>query len=177
MLGSSPIQMSDDDRAEQDRDRFLSSHRALAACTREFGRLGQEIARRAAEIKREVGLEEAPEVRLTPGRCIVQLGPAALTLAWLRSTLDSVANGKLLVIAWRGTIAKHGVRSPERIPAPKSGGRTAVAVWEDTLVASGASEGAWEWESEGEGAKRYDSPALAALCVEQLRKILLEGRA
>ena len=174
MLGSSPFPLTDEEKTALDKERFLTSHRAHAACTREFGRLSDEVARLAGELHGEI-LDGEADVRMTPGRCIVQLGPVALTLAWLRSTLDSVAEGKLLVIAWRGTIAPGGKQIPERGLGPRSP-RTAVALWEETLVADGTSEESWEWRSESDATRAWDSAALASRCVERLRSALAESR-
>src|SRR5213083_2550684 len=83
---------------------FLSTPRALAACGREFARLCEGIA---DEVGASLG-EAAPDkvvLRQSPERCIVQVGPAALTVAWLRNNRDSVAEGELLIILWRGQVA------------------------------------------------------------------------
>ena len=155
-------------------DRFLSSHRALAACSREFGRLADEIAQRVEALRSET-LDEKPEIRLAPGRYIVQFGPVALTLAWLRSTLDSVADGKLLVMAWQGKVGGGPLKTPERAGLPRTS-QTPVVLWEETLVASGASEAGWLWQREGDSSKRYESQELATRCVKQLRDALAAHR-
>ena len=170
MLGSSSAQLSDEEKLAHDSDQFLGSHRALAACTREFGRLAEEVGKRAATLGRETG-QDAPELRLAPGRSIVQLGPVALTIAWLRSTLDTVADGRLLVIAWNGTVARGAGQSPERSIGPRAA-RTAVALWEETFVAAGTSEASWAWRREGGAGETYGSPELADHCVAQLRRAL-----
>jgi hypothetical protein len=57
-----------------DREDFLDSHRALAVCAREFDRLADDISKRVADLEDDAkGLKA--EVRRSPGRCIVQLGP------------------------------------------------------------------------------------------------------
>ena len=118
MLEGAEFEPSEKDRAEVARERFLSSHRAIAACAREFGRLAEEAVDRAGALRLELMIEEEPELRQTPERCIVQIGPAALTMAWLRGPLDSLADGRLLVIAWQGTIARRRfTERPERLNA------------------------------------------------------------
>ena len=103
------------DRTELSRERFLASHRAIAVCAREFGRLAEELADRASTLCNELAIAEPPEMRQTPGRCIVQMGPIAVTTAWLRGPLDSLADGRLMAIAWHGTIVRRGFRErPER---------------------------------------------------------------
>src|SRR5207245_15248 len=91
------------------RGAYLNSHRALSALTREFVRLGDEIVAGASALTLPEGSGK-PEARRSPERLIFQFGPVAVTLGWLRSTLDSVGDGKLLVALWQGTIA--GRRSP-----------------------------------------------------------------
>jgi hypothetical protein len=162
--------MSAEDRHAFDRDHFLSSHRALAACTRELGRLTDEVSKAATALCREVG-DDAPEVRQTPGRCIVQLGPVALTISWLRSTVDTVADGRLLVVAWKGTVASGASRLPER-SGNVAAARTAEALWEEVLVVDATSEGDWHWHPENDASQRFDSAALAVRCLLPLRAVL-----
>ena len=172
MIESFPFETIGDEREAQERERFLTSHRALAICAREFGRLADEITDRVVELGRELGIDEAPETRLTPERCIVQLGPVALTVAWLRSTIDSVAEGRLLVIAWQGTVAKRRMaQAPERSLAAKAT-QTAVPVWEETLAATGVSEETWAWRPESDENQLVGSTELATRCVKQLRSAL-----
>ena len=47
-----------------------------------------------------------PVVRRSPARCLVQLGPVALTVAWLQRAQGTVADGELLVVVWRGEVAR-----------------------------------------------------------------------
>lgn len=155
------------DQHSEDRERYLGSHRALAACTREFARLAEDVSRLASTL----GVtEETVELRVTPGRCIVQVGPVALTISWLRSTLDSVADGRLLVVAWKGTVGGGAKRGFERAAPPAS--RSAVAIWEETLIADATGDGDWHWYTEGHPTRRFDSETLAKRCVEPLRKAL-----
>lgn len=167
MLGSSPLQRRVDDRATLDHSSFLNSHRALASCTREFARLAAGVAQGVAAMQVS-GIEDKVEVRLSPERCIVQLGPVALTVAWLRSTLDSVADGQLLAIVWRGVVAPRGEHLPERpraFPAPLA----ATVLWEEVLVAVGTNEASWAWQPLHAGPEGYSSEQLAIRYVEQLR--------
>src|SRR2546430_8010757 len=156
------------DRTELSRERFLASHRAIAVCAREFGRLAEEVADRGSTLCNELAIAEPPEMRQTPGRCIVQMGPIAVTTAWLRGPLDSLADGRLMAIAWHGTIVRRGFRErPERNDAPRAT-QTAVSVWEDTYVASAEDEASWRCKSEVDAA-RYASGELAALLMDQAR--------
>src|SRR5687768_12020936 len=157
------------------RQPFLTSHKALAACAREFARLSREVVDGVAALP-GTPAEEKAVVRQSPDRCIVQLGPVALTLAWLRSTHDSVATGELLVIAWRGAVAprtkNHQPERPVTGPAPLA----ATALWEQVLTPVGDSEASWAWQPRGTEVGQCSSSELAARCVEQLRVAYEEGR-
>lgn len=173
------VEQSGSDRErerESDRERFLGSHRALAACAREFTRLASSVTSRVELLRSQTG-DGKPTIKLSPERCIVQLGPVALTVAWLRATLDSVADGRLLVIVWDGTVATRPASSPERLAAPNGPPRTASPVWEEVLVAAATGEGSWRWEVENDATRGYDSPELADRCVERLREALEERTA
>jgi len=150
------------------RGSYLNSHRALSALTREFTRLGDEIIELSGALP--LPLDEKPVIRRSPERTILQLGPVAVTLGWLRSTLDSVGDGQLLVVVWRGTIAGRTRPSPERPTAAAE--QTASVIWETTFVAEAPSEEAWVWKpANGEG-ETFTSSSLAAECIARLRTAL-----
>ena len=170
----SPTALANDDDETlvvgRERDSFLGSHRALSVCTREFARLADEIARRTAALRGDV-TDEEPKVRLTPERCIVQMGPVALTLSWLRSTPDSAAEGRLLAAVWRGQVAPRPTQVPERARGRVA--QTATTLWEETLFAEATCEADWRWHPEGGKATGgYDAAALAERCVAPLRAAL-----
>ena len=167
MILSAPIERAADNRDPLSRQTFLSSHRARAVLTREFARLSKQLIAAARTLAHN-SLDEAPTVRQAPDHCIVQFGPVALTVGWLRNGSDSPAAGQLLAIVWRGYIAPRGEHSPERLDARRA--RTApVSAWEETLVVSAASEETWHWHPEGLTREGYASPELATRCIEQLR--------
>lgn len=171
MFESIEFQPSESDRAELARERFLTSHRAIAACAREFGQLAQEVSERAGDLRQEVQIEEEPEIRLTPERCIVQVGPVAITIAWLRGPMDSLLDGRLMIIAWRGTIGRRRFQEMpvRRGTAPT---QTAVSIWEEVYVAS-ADEHSWEWQSETDASQRFGSAELAQRAVARLRAAIV----
>lgn len=167
MFESIDYQPTESDRAELARERFLTSHRAIAACAREFGQLAQVVSERAADLKQELQVEEELAIRLTPERCIVQVGPVAITVAWLRGPMDSLLDGRLMIIAWRGTIAR---RQFSELPVRRGTAptQTAVSLWEEVYVAS-ADEHSWEWQDEADVSRRYRSVELAERAIAQLR--------
>ena len=147
---------------------FLSSHRALSVRLREFDRLTH-----AAVLGLTTGVTpatetEQPVVRRSPDRCLIQLGPVALTLAWLRHTLDSVADGELLVVVWRGLIAP-GVSASDRTTTLCTPVRSATVIWEEVLHAVAIDEPSWRWRPAGTDIGGYSSTELAERCVDRLR--------
>jgi hypothetical protein len=156
------------------RQPFLASHKAVAACTREFVRLCREVLD-GVEALPGATPEEKAVVRQSPDRCIVQLGPVALTLAWLRGTHDSVAMGELLVIVWRGSVAPRTKHQPERRvtgPVPLA----ATSLWEQVLTPMAESEASWAWQPRGTEVAGCSSSELATRCVGRLSVAYLEGR-
>lgn len=146
-----------DDRAAQQRDAFLASHRAITHLGREFDRLSTEVTRRVATVTRD-GVETPLEVYREPGRCTVQLGPVALTLSWVRARPDSVATGRLLIIEWEGQVGRARV----------NGGPGAVPLRETVLRADATRVDDWQWRSDDLADYAYDSHELAAHCVDSL---------
>ena len=145
---------------------FLATHRGQAAFAREYSRL-------VAGLVSEVGVAAkqnaafAPIIRQSPERCIVQLGPVAMTMVWLRKGAENTANGELLLILWRGTIAKSA-GEPTEYSARRRDVTPPTILWEETLVASADSEATWAWKSgnaEGEG---VSSQKLAERSVRRL---------
>jgi hypothetical protein len=167
-------------RGLQDRPSFVGSHRALAVCTREFGRLASEVAGSLTALHTAGEMEKALIVQ-SPGRYIVQVGPVALTIAWLRSRLDVVADGELLVVVWHGNVAPPAARFRERVTkGPTSTSTTGVgpsaeSLWEEVFLVRADSEESWRWELTKAAATidtagtSFNSTELAARSVERLR--------
>lgn len=168
MTVSAPVQQFVAKDQPFDPKPFLETHRALTACAREFTRLSDDLVQGVLSLHAASG-EEAPVVRRSPGRCIVQLGPVAITVTWLCRNLDPIENGELLVIVWRGAVAPHREQCPERAPTRRPA-NTAIALWERTLTPVAESEATWSWRSVGVGLGGYSSKELAAHCVERLRR-------
>jgi hypothetical protein len=176
MLASTHGHDSVDAAARIDPRPFLSSHRALAVRARAFERLA------AAAVSGVSGLHalaaepgEKPVVRRSPDRCLVQFGPVALTLAWLRHTIDSVAEGELLVIVWRGMIAPNGRFGNDSTTTACTPVRSATVLWEEAFRASATDEASWTWRPASMDIGGYDSAELADRCVERLRLAYAEG--
>jgi hypothetical protein len=151
------VPLAGDDRSTQQRDTFLGSHRAITHLGREFDRLASEIAKRAATVNRD-DAEVPLEVHRVPGRCMVQLGPVALTLSWVRTRPDTVATGRLMIIEWEGQVGRG-------VP---SGGPSPIPLRETVLRADATRVEDWQWKCDDVAGYAYDSTELAAHCVDSL---------
>lgn len=163
---AAPVAPSDS-RFGPDRTNFLTSHRAQSVGTREFGKLADSVVALARRAATTTGCE-APVLRMAPDRCIVQLGPVALTVTHIRTGNDVPPGGQLLAIIWQGTIAPRGDHVPERngarrVPPPP------VSVWEESSVVSAEAETSWHWHPNGIDTAGYTSTELAERCVTQLQ--------
>ena len=163
------IAVRSDVRAHDAPADYTSSFRANAACARELARLYDEIAESLTDgrIPADAKITEDPVVRRSPARCLVQLGPVALTVAWLQRAQGTVADGELLVVVWRGEVA---VRTPQGFERAHqhSGATSATALWETVLTVSAQSETQWGW-APAAGGEAVSSAALARRCVDRLR--------
>jgi hypothetical protein len=164
-----------DTPTDEFRGSFITSHRATAACARELARLHEAIEDGLAAwgvgtalAGTDASLADAPVVRRTPGRCLVQVGPFALTVAWLQRAHGTVADGELLIVVWRGAVALQTMRGFERT-VDRPGATSAAPVWESVLVASAESEAEWAWVPAGVADVTLSSTSLADQCIERLR--------
>ena len=153
VVTSAPV----DERAAQQRDAFLGSHRAITHLGREFDRLATEVTKRVASVNRDE-VETPLDVHRVPGRCTVQLGPVALTLSWVRTRPDTVATGRLMIIEWEGQVSRPNTPN----------GQSPVPLRETVLRADATRVDDWQWRSDEVAGYAYDSSELAAHCVDSL---------
>src|SRR5687768_7472137 len=158
-----------------DREDFLDSHRALAVCAREFDRLAEDIAKRVSDLEDEAkGLKA--DVRRSPGRCIVQLGPVALTISWLRTRAETVSQGRLLIVEWNGTVGANGAQEYVNGVPTVAVTQTAKVVRESVFIPDATDEKSWTWKREGKtGRKAYRSADLAKTVVTSINGTLRES--
>lgn len=154
-------------RAQPPSQPDLATDRVLAACTREMARLSAEVVRRVNALRGDEVTDE-PVMRQVLDHCMVQLGAVAPTLTRLRSTLDPVADGELLVVAWGGTVGARRRREPERARGPGAGA-SATAVGEDVRVAAATSEEGWSWRPPAADVASLSWTQRAECCVAELR--------
>lgn len=160
-----------------DREDFLDSHRALAVCAREFDRLAEDIAKRVADLEDEAkGLKA--EVRRSPGRCIVQLGPVALTISWLRTRAETVSQGRLLIVEWNGTVGANGAQEYVNGVPTVAVTQTAKVVRESVFLPDANDEKSWTWRRDAKAARKaYRSTELAKSVVSSINGTLRESSA
>ena len=163
------IAVRSDARAHDAHSEYISSYRANAACVRELARLHEEIEASLTDAGAltDASVPVEPVIRRSPAPCLVQLGPVALTVAWLQRAQGTVADGELLIVVWRGEVA---VRTPQGFERAHqhSGASSATALWESVLVVSAKNETDWGWIPVGKEGDAVSSAALAHRCVERL---------
>jgi len=158
-----------------DREDFLDSHRALAVCAREFDRLAEDVAKRVADLADE-GKGLKADVRRSPGRCIVQLGPVALTISWLRTRAETVSQGRLLIVEWNGTVGANGAQEYVNGVPTVAVSQTAKVVRETVFLADASDEKSWTWRKEGKLARKaYRSAELAKSCASSISGTLRDS--
>ena len=149
---------------------FLDSHRARAVRAREYERLTDAVMSGVAALHATAANPgDEPAVRRSPDRCLMQFGPVALTVAWLRGTADSPSAGELLVIVWRGLVAPGRRDVTDRTTVICTPVRSATVLWEEALTAVAADEASWLWRPAGVDIGGYRSAELAERCVDRLR--------
>jgi hypothetical protein len=154
-----------DERYARDRDSYLGSHRSGPACSRELERLVDEVVERV-ETLRDV-VEGEIVVTRGVGRSIIQLGPSALTISWIRSRTDSAIEGRLMLMEWDGIIRRGNDTIPERAPM-RSQTLPPTLLHEEVFVADASTEQNWRWRREGCALGSYTSSALADRCLASL---------
>ncbi len=158
-----------------DKEEFLDSHRALAVCAREFDRLVEDVSKRVMDLEDEAkGLKA--DVKRSPGRCMVQLGPVALTISWLRTRAETVSQGRLLIVEWIGTVGANGAQEYVNGVPTIAVTQTAKAVSENVYLAEAGDEKSWTWRREGKNSRKaYKSPELAKSVVSSVNSTLREN--
>ena len=155
-----------DERQARDRDSYLGSHRSGPACSRELERLADDVVERVEALGRDDAAGEV-DIRRGAGRCIIQLGPVALTMSWIRSRTDAVIEGRLMIMEWDGIVRRGTNQLPERAPVrPTSAPATLLR--EDVFVADATAEQNWRWRRDGRPLGTYTSRDLATRCLASL---------
>lgn len=147
---------ADEEKRARARISFLSSQRALALINRELDALSNTVLR-LCQTPGTLPDGLAPEMRRTPDRYTVQIGPVGLSFSWIRGRSNSIADGQLLVIEWSGHL---GERRPEMAPQT-----TAMPACENVLQPHATSPEDWQWRRADLDLCAYTTGDLAAQCV------------
>ena len=149
---------AEDEQHARARASFLSSQRALALINRELDSLSNAVLR-LCEAPGLLPAGVAPEVKRTPDRYTVQIGPVGLSFSWLRGRSNSIADGQLLVIEWSGQLGDQ-----QASPAP----RAAMPAFEHVLQPHATSPEDWQWRRTDLDLCSYTTRDLAAQCVTSI---------
>jgi hypothetical protein len=162
-----------EERYARDRDAYLGSHRSGPACARELERLTDDLIERVESMELPDGAGEI-EVKRGAGRCIMQLGPVALTVSWIRARTDAVLEGRLMIMEWDGVVRRATDHLPERAPV-RQAFPPATLLREDVFIADTATEQDWRWRRDGRPLGVYSSRDLATRCMASLEARLEES--
>jgi len=146
---------ADEEQRARARASFLSSQRALTLINRELDSLSANVLR-LCETPGTLPAGVAAEVRRTPDRYTVQIGPVGLSFSWIRGRSNSIADGQLLVIEWSGTLGEqHAPADP----------RNAMPAFEHVLQPHATSPEDWQWRRADLDLCCYTTRDLAEQCV------------
>jgi hypothetical protein len=147
--------VADEEQRAKARTSFLTSQRALTLINRELDSLSATVLR-LCETPGTLPVGVAAEMRRTPDRYTVQIGPVGLSFSWIRGRSNSIADGQLLVIEWSGHLGEH------HAPADP---RNAMPAFEHVLQPHATSPDDWQWRRADLDLCRYTTRDLAEQCV------------
>jgi len=147
--------IADEEQRARARTSFLTSQRALTLINRELDSLSATVLR-LCETPGTLPAGLSPQVRRTPDRYTVQIGPVGLSFSWIRGRSNSIADGQLLVIEWSGNLGEqHAPADP----------RNAMPAFEHVLQPHATSPDDWQWRRADLDLCRYTTRDLAEQCV------------
>lgn len=146
---------ADDEKRARARIAFLTSQRALTMINRELDALSATILK-LCEAPGTLPAGLAPDVRRTPDRYTVQIGPVGLSFSWIRGRSNSIADGQLLVIEWSGTLGDQQTAEAQKAAMP---------TFEHVLQPHATSPDDWHWRRTDLDLCAYTTRDLAAQCV------------
>jgi hypothetical protein len=134
---------------------FLTSQRALTLINRELDSLSSNVLK-LCEAPGTLPAGLTADVRRTPDRYTVQIGPEGLSFSWIRGRSNSIADGQLLVIEWSGQLGEqHAGADP----------RNAMPAFENVLQPHATSPEDWQWRRADLDLACYTTRDLAEQCV------------
>lgn len=158
---------ADEEQRARARATFLTSQRAMTLINRELDALSSTVLR-LCETPGTLPAGVAAEMRRTPDRHTVQIGPVGLSFSWIRGRSNSIADGQLLVIEWSGHLGeRHAAADP----------RNAMPAFEHVLQPHATSPEDWQWRRTDIDLFSYTTRDLAEQCVASVVRRLpaIEG--
>jgi hypothetical protein len=131
---------------------FLAQPRAFSTLRHEFDVIVEELES-AVDDARAAWPERTFELHLQPHRVIARLEDVAISVSWVTGRDATVADGRLMVIAWRDVPA--GVRG---LAALKSARPTRERIYN----VEGTAPDQWRWRSDDRTGQPYSSANLVA---------------
>lgn len=147
--------LADEEQRARARASFLTSQRALTLINRELDSLSATVLR-LCETPGTLPAGIAAEMRRTPDRYTVQIGPVGLSFSWIRGRSNSIADGQLLVIEWSGQLGDQN---------PAADARKAMPAFEHVLQPHATSPEDWQWRRADLDLCCYTTRDLAEQCV------------
>jgi hypothetical protein len=137
---------------------FLAQPRAQSALRHQLDALGEELESVVDRCKLEQP-DRLFELQILPNRLVARLDDVAVSFSWLTSGSTSIADGRLLVIAWRDVAT--GVRGPAAL-------KSAAMMHERSYAADGGTPDTWCWRGEDASRQAYSSADLAAAWIARI---------
>jgi hypothetical protein len=132
---------------------FLAQPRAFSSLRREIDALAAalRVGLDGFDKTEQRSPEGVAELQTLPHRLVAQLGAVGLTFSWVAGRLASVADGRLLVIEWKGVL-------PSRLGVPA---KAAAAVRETVYRPEATGPDGWRWRADEPGGRAYSTKHLA----------------
>jgi hypothetical protein len=137
---------------------FLAQPRAQSALRHQLDALGEELETVIARCKLEQP-DRLFELQVLPNRLVARLHDVAVSFSWLTGGSTSIAEGRLLVIAWRDVAT--GVKGPAAL-------KSAAMMYERSYAADGGTPDTWCWRAEDAVRQAYSSASLAAAWIARI---------
>jgi hypothetical protein len=147
--------LAEEDTRAKARITFLTSQRALTLVNRELDALSASVLKLCGT-PGTLPAGFTADVRRTPDRYTVQIGPVGLSFSWIRGRSNAIADGQLLVIEWSGQLGEqHAARDP----------RNAMPAFEHVLHPHATSPDDWQWRRADLDLACYTTRDLAEACI------------
>jgi hypothetical protein len=130
---------------------FVSKPRALTTLRHELVTISEHLEE-CVKAERATRGDRAAHAYCAPDRLVGQFGDVGLSFSWLASRSGAVAEGRLLVVEWSGTVA----HTPRRVQ-----GQTAVPVRERLYRPEAVDAASWQWRAQDPEGAAYSSANLA----------------